>query len=218
MKRLESCRLYAFVDTDYLEGRDPGAIARALCAGGADIIQLRAKGLTADIIRPMAEGIFEVAKDAGVRFVLNDHWEMGVELGVPIVHLGQEDFFGEGRFTYDQLQPHGQIDPKRRVGLGLSSHSPEQASLAVAAGADYIAVGPVYATPTKPGRPAVGLELVQWAAENVKIPWFAIGGVNLETLDDVLKAGATRVCVVSGILLEPDVRTACRAFRDRLPE
>jgi thiamine-phosphate pyrophosphorylase len=98
----------------------------------------------------------------------------------------------------------------------LSSHAPEQAQRAVAAGADYIAIGPVYATGTKPAARPVTLEYVRWAADNVKIPWFAIGGINLRNLDEVLAAGARRICVVSAILNAEDVAKACTGFRRRL--
>ena len=86
----------------------------------------------------------------------------------------------------------------------------------MAAGPDYIAIGPVYSTGTKPMAKPVTLEYVRWAAENVKIPWFAIGGINLRRLDDVLAAGAKRICVVSAILNATDVTKACSEFRHRL--
>jgi thiamine-phosphate pyrophosphorylase len=98
----------------------------------------------------------------------------------------------------------------------LSSHAPDQAERAIRAGAAYIAVGPVYATPTKAGRAPVSLEYVRWAAKNLSVPWFAIGGITLENLDAVLNAGARRICVVSAILSTADATAACRAFRRRL--
>ena len=100
--------------------------------------------------------------------------------------------------------------------VGLSTHAPAQAERAVAAGPDYLAIGPVFATRTKPMAKPVTLEYVRWAAANVKIPWFAIGGVNLHTLDEVLAAGAKRVCVVSAILDAPDIAKACAEFQRRL--
>jgi len=103
-----------------------------------------------------------------------------------------------------------------KLKIGLSTHSPDQAKRALAAGPDYIAIGPVYATGTKPTAKPVTLEYVRWAAENVKIPWFAIGGINLENLGDVLASGAQRICVVSAILNAPDVAKACAEFRKRL--
>jgi thiamine-phosphate pyrophosphorylase len=84
------------------------------------------------------------------------------------------------------------------------------------AGPDYIAIGPIYPTGTKPTAKPVTLDYVRWAAANVTLPWFAIGGVNLQTLDDVLAAGATRICVVSAILNAPDVAEACLEYRRRL--
>ena len=104
-----------------------------------------------------------------------------------------------------------------KLKIGLSTHSPEQAKRAIKANADYIAIGPVFATGTKPGAKPVTLDYVRWAAANVTVPWFAIGGIRLENLGDVLAAGAQRVCVVSAILNAPNVATACAEFRRRLP-
>lgn len=211
MKPLSECRLYAFVDTAWLHGRSPESIAQQLCDGGADLIQLRAKQSSADDIRRLAEAILPVTRRADVGLVINDHFSLACESGAEFCHLGQEDFFDAG---------HGHVSEVRGqssdVGIGLSSHAPEQASRALDAGADYIAVGPVYATGTKPTARPVTLEYVRWAAAHVKIPWFAIGGINLQNLDDVLAAGARRICVVSAILNTPDVTQACAAFRRRL--
>jgi thiamine-phosphate pyrophosphorylase len=106
--------------------------------------------------------------------------------------------------------------PGASLQFGLSTHDPAQAQRALAAGADYLGIGPVYATGTKPGARPVTLEYVRWAAAHVPIPWFAIGGINLETLDEVLAAGARRICVVSAILNAPDITRACREFVRRL--
>jgi thiamine-phosphate pyrophosphorylase len=211
MKPLAECKLYAFVDTAYLHGRAPEIVARQLCDGGADVIQLRAKTSSRAEIRRMAEAILPIARRANVGLVINDHLDIACEVGVEICHLGQEDFFDAGQKHVSEVR--GQ---KLEVRIGLSSHAPEQAQRAVAAGADYIAIGPVYATGTKPTAKPVTLEYVRWAAANVSVPWFAIGGINLQTLDDVLAAGATRVCVVSAILNARDVTKACAEFRRRL--
>lgn len=101
-------------------------------------------------------------------------------------------------------------------GIGLSTHAPAQAERAVAAGPAYVAIGPVFATATKPGAAPVTLDYVRWAAANVTIPWFAIGGITLANLDQVLAAGARRICVVSALLLAADLVRACQAFRARL--
>lgn len=214
MRPLADCRLYAFVDAAYLRGRDPVELARQLCDGGADLVQLRAKDWPLDQVRRLAEGLLPVTQAAGVWLVINDHPDVAREVGAPLCHLGQEDFFGAGWTEVRQLPAVALAAAAARpLGVGLSSHAPAQAVQAVAAGAAYVAVGPVFATPTKPGRPAVGLEYVRWAAAHLRQPWFAIGGISLSNLDAVLAAGARRICVVSAILNAPDVAEACRAFR-----
>jgi thiamine-phosphate pyrophosphorylase len=210
---LADCRLYTFVDTAYLRGRDPAEVAKRLCDGGADLIQVRAKDLDAGRIRRMAAALVPIARAAGVWLVVNDHPEMAREVGAPLCHLGQEDFFNAGHEHVRELT--GEKN-EARIGIGLSSHAPVEAERAVTAGAAYVAVGPVYATPTKPGARPVTLDYVRWAAAHVRVPWFAIGGIGLENLDDVLEAGARRVCAVSAILNAGDIVAACKAFRRRL--
>jgi thiamine-phosphate pyrophosphorylase len=162
----------------------------------------------------MAEAILPVTRRANVGLVINDHLDIARETGAELCHLGQEDFFDAGYKHTSELRT-----PNSELRIGLSTHSPEQAKRALAAGPDYIAIGPVYATGTKPMAKPVTLEYVRWAAapqSGVNIPWFAIGGINLRTLDDVLAAGAKRVCVVSAILNATDVMKACLEFRRRL--
>lgn len=211
MKAMSECRLYAFVDTAYLHGRAPEVIAQQLCDGGADLIQLRAKKSPVEEIRRMAEAIVPITRAAKVGLVINDHLDIASAVGAEFCHLGQEDFFDAGHKNVEEIK-----NQKSKIKIGLSTHAPEQARRAVAAGADYIAIGPVYATGTKPTAKPVTLEYVRWAAENMKVPWFAIGGINLQNLDDVMAAGARRVCVVSAILNASDVAAACREFRKRL--
>ena len=233
MKPLADCRLYAFVDTAYLHGRAPEIVAQQLCDGGADLIQLRAKKSSPDEIRAMAKAILPVTRRANVGLVINDYLEIAREVGADFCHLGQGDFFDSGYKNVSELKKGRAGSPSRPLGcetsvgamghralpevrIGLSTHSPEQAKIALAAGPNYIAIGPVYATGTKPTAKPVTLEYVRWAAKNVTIPWFAIGGINLENLDDVLAAGAKRICVVSAILNAKDVTKACAEFRRRL--
>ncbi len=212
MKPLSDCRLYVFVDTAYFNGRVPEAIARQLCDGGADLIQLRAKNSTADEIRRMAEAILPITRAANVGLVINDHLEIARDIGAEFCHLGQEDFFDGGHTHVEELKIKN-----AKLKIGLSTHAPEQAQRAVNAGADYVAIGPIYATGTKPTARPVTLDYVRWAAQNVKVPWFAIGGINLQNIDEVLAAGAQRVCVVSAILNAENVVKACAEFRKRLP-
>ena len=211
MRPLNDCYLYAFVDTAYLNGRPAAEVARRLCDGGADLIQLRAKNASAQEVLQMAEALLPVTTRAGIGLVVNDHADVAAAAGVPYCHLGQEDFFDAGRKQVSELagSPKG-------MGVGLSSHAPEQARRAVAAGAAYLGVGPVYPTQTKPDAKPATLDYVRWAAEHVSIPWFAIGGINLTNLDAVMEAGARRICVVSAILAAPDIVQACQAFKKRL--
>ena len=211
MKPLSECRLYAFVDTAYLRGRAPEVVAKQLCDGGADLIQLRAKESSRDEIRRLGEAILPVTRRANVGLAINDHPAIAEELGAELCHLGQEDFFDAGHRHVSDLR-----SPASTFRIGLSSHSPEQAGRALTAGADYLGVGPVYATGTKPAAKPATLDYVRWAAGHVTIPWFAIGGINLSNLEEVLAAGARRICVVSAILNAADVARACAEFKRRL--
>ncbi len=211
MKSLIDARLYAFVDTAFLHGRTPESVACQLCEGGADLIQLRAKAAAPDDVRRMAEAVLPVTRAAGVPLVINDHVEVARAVGAEFCHLGQEDFFDAGHQHVEELKL-----PNPELRIGLSTHAPAQAQRALAAGADYLAIGPVFATGTKPTAKPVTLDYVRWAAANVTTPWFAIGGITLQNLDMVLAAGARRICVVSAILNQDDVAAACREFRRRL--
>jgi len=159
----------------------------------------------------MAEAIVPVTRAANVGLVINDHLDVAREVGAEFCHLGQEDFFDAGNSHVSQLSTLNS-----QLKIGLSTHAPEQAKRAVEAGADYVAIGPIFATGTKPTAKPVTLEYVRWAAQNVKVPWFAIGGINLQNIDEVLAAGAARICVVSAILNANDVARACAEFKKRL--
>jgi thiamine-phosphate pyrophosphorylase len=213
MKPLSQCRLYTFVDAAFLHGRDPAVIARQLCEGGSDIIQLRAKGCPPEEVRHLAAQVLEVTRQAGVPLVINDHPRIALQLGAEFCHLGQEDFFDAGYRQAAQV-----TGCPKEMQLGLSTHGPEEAQKALRANPDYIAIGPVFATSTKPTAAPVTLDYVRWAAEHVSLPWFAIGGINLETLGPVLAAGARRICVVSAILNAPDIAAACREYHHRLAQ
>jgi len=211
VKPLGNCKLYTFVDTAYLHGRAPELVAQMLCDGGSDLIQLRAKNSSPAEIRFMAEKILPVTRRANVGFVINDHLEIAQEIGADICHLGQEDFFDAGFKNISELKIKNS-----KLKIGLSTHAPAQAQRALDAGADYIAIGPIYATGTKPNAKPVTLEYARWAAAHSTVPWFVIGGINLQTIDAVLAAGAKRICVVSAILNAPDIAKACAEFRRRL--
>jgi thiamine-phosphate pyrophosphorylase len=211
MKSLSDCYLYTFVDFAYLQDRSPIEIAQQLCEGGSDLIQLRAKDLAPSAILRAAEQLLVITERAGIGLVINDYPDIAVKVGAPLCHLGQEDFFHTGKHHLSQLLPASST-----LKTGLSSHTPAQAKRALAAGANYLAVGPVYATPTKPAAAAVTLDYVRWAATNLSVPWFAIGGINLQNLKEVMRAGARRICVVSAILNAPNIVEDCQAFKKRL--
>lgn len=177
---------------------------RAL-GGGVEVLQLRAKDWEARPILELGERMLALAQGYGVPFFLNDRPDLAALLGADGVHLGQGDLTPEEARRFFQGL------------IGRSTHAPEQALKALDEGADYLSVGPVWETPTKPGRKAAGLGYVRFAAEHLgEKPWFAIGGINLTNLDRVLEAGARRVVVVRAILDAEDPEGAAKAFRERL--
>ncbi len=212
MKPIAECFLYGFIDTAYLHNRSCTDLTAVLCDNGVDLLQFRAKGLELGRVAQLAEEIKSVTDRFGVPLVINDYPRFAAQIGAAYCHLGQEDL---------ALNEVADADPKTFAPtagyqLGVSTHSPAQAARAISFGAAYLGVGPVYATETKPTAKAVTLEYVRWASKNVPIPWFAIGGISLSNLDQVLGAGANRICVVSGILNAPDPARACKSFKERL--
>lgn len=173
----------------------------AAVRGGVDIVQIRDKERGDEELRPVLEHARDVTRRLRVPLVVNDRPDLAAECGADYVHVGQEDM---------------PVDEARRfnVRVGLSTHAEDEID---AAGADYIAVGPVYSTPTKEGRPAVGLELVRYAASRARGPWFAIGGIDASNAADVVAAGATRLAVVRAIGDAADPEAAARALRRLLP-
>ena len=206
---IADCRLYGFIDTVYLAGRDPAELTRQLIDGGVDVIQVRAKQETYSQRVALALAVVRAAQSSPVPIIVNDDIDAAFEVGGDGVHLGQEDWASLPR---EQRR-------EKLVGLrivGISTHSLEQAQMAERDGADYIGVGPVFATGTKPGVKPVGVELVRQVAARVVVPFFAIGGITPSNLDKVLTAGATRVAVVSSILCATDAAKAATEFKQRL--
>ena len=207
--RIASARLYGFIDTAYLAGRNPKDLTRAMIEGGVDIIQVRAKELTHPQRVELISAVLGTAFRSHVPVIVNDDITAAFETGADGVHLGQEDWAAIPRDKRAE-----QLASMRIV--GISTHSLEQALAAERAGANYIGVGPVFPTATKPGVSPVGLELIGQVKERVAVPFFAIGGIDLGNIDQVLEAGATRVAVVSAILKATDVRQAVAALKERL--
>ncbi len=188
-----------------LDGRDPEPVLTAALDNGVDLVQLRDKELGDDELVEAAPIFRRAADEHGALFVLNDRPDLVAACRADGVHVGQEDTpVAEAR----RIVGPGKL-------IGLSTHSPEQ--IAAAEGVDYISVGPVWETPTKPGRPAVGLELVGEAARVARVPFFAIGGIDETNIGAVVAAGATRIAVVRAIRDAADPGAAARALRSALP-
>ena len=203
---MKSARLYGIADLGYVSTCELVAMTRALCEGGVEVLQLRAKGFMAGEIETFARTLLPVTRDFGVPLVINDHPEVAAEVGSEGVHVGQDD---EAVAKARALVGSGCF-------VGKSTHSLEQAVAAQAEGADYIGFGPLYATGTKPDYVPIGLEDIAEVHRRVSLPIFCIGGVNDARLKEVLGAGARRVVVVSAFLQAPDVVAAVRELKRRL--
>ena len=207
-QRLAKARLYAIVDTGYVALADIPKVTRKLVAGGVDLIQLRAKSLAIAQIEELGHAMRRLIPADGPLFILNDFPALGDLIRTDGVHVGQDDLsVAEAR----RLAGPGVL-------VGKSTHSLEQAMAAEKEGADYIGVGPIFATPTKPDYVPVGLELIGHVRARVIVPQFCIGGVNEETLPAVVQAGARRVVMVSALLKSGDVVGCCQRVRRQLEE
>jgi len=207
MKRIQDARLYGIVDLGYVTPENVVAMTVALCEGGVDVLQIRAKKLTPTEVERLARRILPITRDHAVPLVINDHLEVAASVGSEGVHVGQDD--------------EAVSKAREVVGatcfVGKSTHSLDQAAAAQAEGADYIGFGPLYATGTKPDYVPVGLQQIAEVHRRVSLPIFCIGGVNAARLDEILSAGARRVVVVSAFLLAADVCGEVRALKARMP-
>ena len=200
--RLAEARLY-FV-TDSATGED---VLRAALEGGADMLQLRDPALTDDELLAAAGPFRDACREHGALFWLNDRPDLALRAGADGVHLGQDDM----------PVPAARELVGSDLLIGLSTHSPAQLEAGIAAGADQLSVGPVWETPTKPGRPATGLEYVRHAARrDPPVPWFAIGGIDAGNVREVAAAGARRAVVVRALREARDPRAAATALRAAL--
>ena len=206
MKRLEDSRLYGILDMGYVRPADIVRVASEMIEGGVDILQLRAKSFIPDDVRWLAEQIHPVTAAAGVPFVINDFPEVAFGVGAEGVHVGQDDV------AVDQTRALAGY----RTMIGKSTHSVAQAIAAAAEDTDYLGFGPLFATPTKPLYPPIGVQDIRTVHEMVAKPIFCIGGIKLENLAAVIDAGARRVVIVSGILQADDIAGYCRKIREKL--
>jgi thiamine-phosphate pyrophosphorylase len=200
-ERIAAARLYLVCPA-----REEAWLAAAL-GGGVDVIQLRDKELDDGGLMSAARAFRAAADAGGALFVLNDRPDLVAACVADGVHLGQDDA--------PPASARALVGPDAII--GRSTHAPDQAAAADAdPDVDYLAVGPVHATPTKPGRPPAGLDYVAHAARTVRKPWFAIGGLDAGNVAQVLARGATRVVVVRAIADAADPEAAARALRDAL--
>jgi thiamine-phosphate pyrophosphorylase len=195
-ERLAAARLYLVC------GELPTTRLDAAIKGGVDLVQLRMKSADDERIVAAARRFAEVCHGHGIPLILNDRPDLVQEAGADGVHVGQDDV--------PVARARELVGGERLV--GLSTHSPQQVEAAGEQDLDYIGVGPVHATPTKPGRAAVGLELVAYAAAHSVHPFFAIGGIGPGNVEAVRAAGATRIAVVRAITEAPDPRQAAAAL------
>jgi thiamine-phosphate pyrophosphorylase len=200
-QRLRDARLYFVADRDGMQRALDAALA-----GGADLFQLRDKDASDDELLAAAETARERCRAAGALFLINDRPDLAVACGADGVHVGQDD---------TPVARAREIVGDDAI-VGLSTHSMKQAQAGCRSGADYIAVGPVHATPTKEGRPAIGVEPIKYAAAHVSVPWFAIGGIDTKTVGDVVRAGARRIVVVRALTDADDPEAVARELRTSL--
>jgi thiamine-phosphate pyrophosphorylase len=202
-ERLARARLY-LVCPSGAKGEELLALLRAAVAGGVDVVQLREKHMPDAELAAVARAARALCEQLGALLIVNDRPSVALEAGADGVHVGQEDI------------PAAEV--RRLVGpdllIGLSTHAPGEIDAAGDGPADYIGVGPVHETPTKPGRPAVGPGLVRYAAAHARVPFFAIGGLDAGNLTEVLAAGARRVVVLRAVAGAPDPRQAAAVLRE----
>lgn len=204
---LTQARLYGIVDLGYVQPQEVVSMTRALCEGGVDLLQLRAKNLAPAPIESLSREMLRVTRDHGIPLIINDHPEIAASIGSEGVHVGQDD---------DSVARARQIVGPGVI-VGKSTHSLSQASAAQAEGADYIGFGPLYATGTKPDYIPVGLRDIAEVHRQVQVPIFCIGGVNQARVAEVIQAGARRVVVVSAFLMAADVQAEVRRLKTALP-
>lgn len=204
-ERLRTARLY-FICEALPRGEEPEALLRAALTGGVDIIQLREKDLPNQTIERSARTFRRLADTYSALFIVNDDPDLARACNADGVHVGQDDM--PVREAREIMGPDAII--------GLSTHSEEQIAAAGALPADYMSVGPIWETPTKEGRPGVGIELVERAAERAAQPFFAIGGIDPANAGEVVGSGARRLGVVRAIRDADDPAGAAESLREAL--
>ena len=203
-KKLNQMRLYVLISSKLCK-KDPLEVAKDVLDGGADVLQLREKEMDSGAYAELATKMAELCRGKNKLFIVNDRPDIAVAAKADGVHLGQEDL--------SVAQARRVLSSEMIV--GVSTHNIEQAKQAAKDGADYIGVGPIFATGTKPSAEPVGVEYVKQAANEIELPQAAIGGINLDNLDKVLAAGAKCVAVCSAIICADDVMHVTAEFAKR---
>ncbi len=202
-RRLDAIALYLVMGPPRAPVRD---LLAAAIDGGVGMVQLRDKALADRDLVALAAACATFCRERGVPFIVNDRADIALAAGADGVHVGQDDLPVE---TARAL-----LGPQRII--GVSTHTPQQIDAARATSADYIGVGPIHETPTKPGVAAVGTDLVRYAAAHAGQPFFAIGGLDPANVAETIAAGASQVCVLRWVTQAADPRRAAREMRDAM--
>ena len=206
MNPFANARLYGILDLGYVETSDAARIVEQMIEGGVDLIQLRGKEKSISELMELSAELHELTVQSFTPLIVNDYAEIARQVPVEGVHVGQDD---------DPIEIVRQ-KAAREILVGKSTHSLEQAGAAQREGADYIGFGPIFATPTKPDYPAIGLQDIRRVHAEVNLPIFCIGGINIDNLQSVIDAGAKRVVMVSALLKAHNIVDYARCATDML--
>ena len=204
---LHRIRLYVLISSNIAK-KSVKETARLVIDGGADTVQLREKTISDSKFISLAREVRDITTKRGSLLIINDRVHVVRKVNADGIHLGQQDM--------SALEARNIIGDEKII--GVSTHSITQARQAQKDGADYIAIGPIYPTSTKGHEPSVGIEIIHEISEAVSIPIIAIGAITLENLDEVLKAGASRIAVCSAIIGSKDIYSSTRQFKEKLGE
>jgi thiamine-phosphate pyrophosphorylase len=206
MRTLDECRLYGIVDLGYVEESEAARVVEQMVQGGVDLIQLRGKGKSLDELAVYAARLHALTAKSSTPLIVNDYAEIASHIPVEGVHVGQDD---------DSIE-FARRKAGRQIMVGKSTHSIKRALAAQREGADYIGFGPIFATPTKPDYPPIGLADIRRLHAEVSLPIFCIGGINIDNLQSVIDAGAKRVVMVSALLKAHSIVDYARCATDML--
>jgi thiamine-phosphate pyrophosphorylase len=206
VQNLNDCRLYGILDLSYVDSLDAGRVAEAMIEGGVDLIQLRGKQKSIDELTALAAEVHKITSRSSIPLIVNDHAEIARRIQVEGVHVGQDD---------DLIAVVRKKAPRRLL-VGKSTHTVDQATAAQGEGADYIGFGPIFATPTKPDYQPIGLNDIKRVHDEVTRPIFCIGGIKIDNLEQVIAAGAQRLVIVSGLLKASDITEYARSAKQLL--